>query len=376
MLRSISEVEKHLNQVSRDRLEEIIDEYYDSLGLDQIDSEWLSQGLEGADIRRDEDFTFIIPRQLPTDTLEQIGMTQIGQNIGESLVDEGHINSYSVVGAPLTDKMYGRNAEKRGYAFPAVVAQESVQGTKIADINDGYSIGSHTSRLNGDTETVDSLLGFDVDSESLRSMHGEREIPIVDQRGDFTDLQRMMISEMLEEDLPPEIIGAEFDDGKLIGLRYNSETGRYHSLDEDREMVLDQEQVIQKGILLPEDNYESLIFPLALHPDVGYMLKGLENDKFMTEQTNALEEQIERRGISFPFIDASSSSKYSEVISGDVMEELRDTRYGASSSLDDEALILNSYPSASLRENLEEQEFDYDLFEDVMSDVIYEVYEK
>lgn len=350
----------------------MIDDYYDSLGLETIDADWLLQGLEDAGIRGNEDFTFVIPRQLPTDTVEQIGMTVIGDRIGSQLVDNGDIDSYRVTGAPLQDKMYGRNAEKRGYAFPAAVTADSVVGAKAADIRDGYSIGSHEPRIEG-AEALEEV-GLNPEAETLRGMHEGRTSPVVQSSGEFTELQQNMLSVLLEEDQQPEMIGAEYSDGKMVGLRYDPEHDVYRSLDEDRPMELGPEEAAETGVLLPEDNYEKLIFPLALHDQVGYMLKGLENDKFRTDRTRELEEAVEKRGLDFPFLDASPGGKYHELVPDEAVEGLEDTRYGSSSSLGQDAVVLNAYPSVSLRDNLEPEELHDETFEQMMANVIHEVY--
>lgn len=354
--------------------ERLIDEYFDALGLSSVDAEWLTEALEDSGIRRDEEMTFIVPRQLPTDTVEQIGMTIIGENIGEELTGAGEIDSFEVVGAPLSDKMYGRNAEKRGYALPAVVSPRGVQGANLADIKDGYSIGSHTVDVNGNAETVEDMLGMDSGTENLRKIHGSREDGIVESRGNFTSMQQRMLSEMFAAGQRPEIIGLEYEDGKMVGLQYDSRTDTYQSLDEERPVSMTPEEMSDSAVLLPEDSYEKLVFPMAAHPDIGYMLKGLENDKFRTEATEEFVETFEDEGLKFPFIDASSTGKYSEEVPDAKIEEINSTPYGATSSPSNEAKVLNAYPEVSVRSRLDPQEVGENSFEETMRNVVREVY--
>ncbi|MFB6115146.1 MAG: hypothetical protein ABEK04_02555, partial [Candidatus Nanohalobium sp.] len=116
-----------------------------------------------------------------------------------------------------------------------------------------------------------------------------------------------MIDQMIAHGQEPEVLGYEDADGKIVGMKYDPETDTYESLDDRRDISLSMEQASQEGILPPEVNYETLVFPSAVHQDIGYMLRGLDNGKFRTENTDELERQAHQEGLeSFPFIDVSS----------------------------------------------------------------------
>ncbi|WP_414836880.1 hypothetical protein [Candidatus Nanohalococcus occultus] len=375
MMEGVDELLKQREQSSKQRQEQMIDEYFDDLGLSDVDADWLSFGMEESGITQDEDMTFLIPRQLPTDTVEQIGLTAVGNSVGSALTEAGEIDSFEVLGVPLTDKMYGRNAEKRGYALPAAITPTGTHGTTLADINDGYSIGSHRTRV-GDSQIVEQMLGMDPEIENLRELHDSRSNGIVESRGDFTTLQQRMLSEMIDEGQRPGFVGFEYDDGKLIGLGHNPETDTYSSFDDSRPLELEPEELSDQAILPPQESYEKLVFPIAAHPDVGYMLKGLENEKFKTSATDEFVARFEDQGLKFPFIDASADGKYSEEVPATAIEELNQTRYGSSSSIGTEAMVLNAQPSVVVKHKLDPYELGENSFEGTMRNVVHEVYGK
>ncbi|AOV94647.1 hypothetical protein AQV86_01840 [Nanohaloarchaea archaeon SG9] len=373
MIGTAPEFEQLYEQSKTGDIEGLIDQHYDSLGLEDIDAQWIREAYEDAGvIDSEDDYTFLIPRQQPASTVEQISMAQVAEMLGDQLQEDGEIGEYSVVGAPLSDKMYGRNAEKRGYAMPVVATDEGLRQAQIADIRDGYSIGSH--RINcgeGSQQVVDEELGGDPEASDLREMHDSLENPIVETRGDFTDIQRSMIEEMIDHGQEPEILGFEDSDGKIVGLKYDAETGRYESLDDRRDISLSMDEASKQGILTPETNYEALIFPSALHEEIGYMLRGLENGKFRTENTDELERQAELEGLdTFPFIDVSSRKGYDQAVPREVMKELKDTKFGRSSSLKNSGIAVNIYPSQRKRQEIKASNVEADRFQDVTEQIL------
>lgn len=373
MIGTAPEFEQVYEQSKREDVEALIDEHYDRLGLEGVDAEWVREAYEDAGvINSEDDYTFFIPRQQPASTVEQISMTQVAQMLGDQLQEQGEIDSYSVVGAPLTDKMYGRNAEKRGYAMPAVATEGGLTGAQVADIQDGYSVGSHETNYRGDArEVVDQVLGADPEASDLRELHDSLEDPIVQTRGDFSEIQRSMIEEMIAHGEEPEILGVEDSDGKIVGVKYDADTETYESLDDRRDITLTMDEAAEQGILRPEVSYETLIFPSAVHTDIGYMLRGLDNGKFRTENTDVLEEQVQDEGLAeFPFIDVSSEAGYDQEVSRGRMDELNGTKFGSSSSLKDSGMVLNVYPSNRKRQEIQAREFEQDSFEDITKQIL------
>lgn len=373
MIRTASEFEQVYEQSKQEDVEALIDQHYDNIGLEGVDAEWLREAYEDAGvIDSEDDYTFVIPRQQPASTVEQISMQEVATMLGDNLQEQGEIDSYSVVGAPLTDKMYGRNSEKRGYAMPVVSTEEGLWSTQVADIQDGYSVGSHEVNLRDNSDQiVEEMLGADPEASNLRELHDSLETPLVQTRGDFTEIQRSMIEQMIAHGQEPEVLGYEDADGKVVGMKYNPETETYESLDDRRDITLSREEASKEGILPPEVNYETIIFPSAVHQDVGYMLRGLDNGKFRTENTDELERQAHQEGLeSFPFIDVSSGDDYHARVSGDVMEEINETRFGDSSSLKENGMVLNLYPSQQKREEIQSEEPRSESFEDVTEQIL------
>lgn len=373
MIRTASEFEQVYEQSKQEDVEGLIDQHYDSLGLEDVDAEWLRDAYEDAGvIDSGDDYTFVIPRQQPTSTVEQISMQEVATMLGDELQEQGEIDSYSVVGAPLTDKMYGRNSEKRGYAMPVISTEDGMWETQVADIQDGYSVGSHEVNLRDNSERiVEEFLGADSESSNLRELHDSLDTPLVQTKGGFTEIQRSMIEQMIAHGEEPEVLGYEDVDGKVVGVKYDSETGTYESLDDRRDITLSMEDASQEGILPPEVNYESLIFPSAAHGEIGYMLRGLDNGKFRTGNTDELERQAHQEGLeSFPFIDVSSEDDYHARVPREVIDELNETRFGSSSSLKKNGMVLNVYPSQDKREQIRSEEFDMDRFENVTEQIL------
>jgi hypothetical protein len=373
MIETAPEFKQVYEQSKREDLKALIDEHYDRLGLEGVDAEWVREAYEDAGvIDPEDDYTFFIPRQQPASTVEQISMTQVAQMLGDRLQEQGEIDSYSVAGAPLTDKMYGRNAEKRGYAMPVVATGEGLEPAQVADIQDGYSVGSHKTKYRGDArEVVEEVLEADPEASDLRELHDSLEDPIVQTRGDFTEIQRSMIEEMIAHGEEPEILGVEDSDSKIVGIKYDAEIGTYESLDDRRDITLTTEEAAEQGIMRPEVNYETLIFPSAVHTDIGYMLRGLENGKFRTENTDLLEEQVQEEGLAqFPFIDVSSEDGYDEEVSDEALDELNGTKFGSSSSLKCSGMLLNVYPSHRKRQEIRDREFQDDSFHDVTEQIL------
>ncbi|EGQ43374.1 MAG: hypothetical protein J07AB43_13650 [Candidatus Nanosalina sp. J07AB43] len=373
MIRTASEFE-HVYEQSRDQdVDELIDQHYERLGLEGLDAEWLREAYEDAGaMSSEDDYTFVIPRQQPASTVEQISMQQVATMLGEDLQDQGLIDSYSVVGAPLTDKMYSRNSEKRGYAMPVVSTEAALWDTQVTDIQDGYSIGSHEVKLRENSDQiVEQMLGADSEASNLRELHDSLETPLVETRGDFTEIQRSMIEQMIAHGQEPEVIGYEDGDGKIVGMKHNPEADTYQSLDDRRDINLSMEEASNQGILPPDVNYETLVFPSALHTDIGYILRGLDNEKFRTESTDELERQAQNEGLNrFPFIDVSSDGGYHARVPGEVMDELDDTRFGGSSSLKKDGMVLNLYPSESKREEIRDADLRSEEFDEVTEQIL------
>lgn len=373
MIRTASEFQQVYEQSKNEDLDALIDQHYDRLGLEGLDADWIREAYEEAGvIDSEDDYTFLIPRQQPASTVEQISMTQIAELLGDQLGEHQDFDSYSVVGAPLTDKMYGRNAEKRGYAMPVVASDEGLHGTQVADIQDGYSIGAHETNYRGDArELIEEVLGADSQVSDLRELHDSLEAPIVETRGDFTEIQRNMIEKMIAHGQEPEVLGAKDTDGKIVGVKYNAETERYESLDERRDISLSKSEASEHGILPPEVNYETIIFPSAVHNDIGYMLRGLDNGKFRTEHTDTLEQQVQNEGLEhFPFIDVSSDEGYEQLASDEDLDELNSTRFGNSSSLKESGMVLNLYPSQRKREKILSEDLEAKEFQDITEKIL------
>lgn len=373
MIRTASEFEEVYEQSKQEDVEGLIDRHYDNMGLEGLDADWLRETYEDAGVMHwEDDYTFVIPRQQPASTVEQISMEAVATMLGDELQRQGEIDSYSVVGAPLTDKMYGRNSEKRGYAMPVVSSEEGFWSTQVTDIQDGFSLGSHQLNLRDNSDQiVEEFLGADSEASNLRELHDSLETPLVQTRGDFTQVQRSMIEEMIAHGQEPEVLGYEDADGKIVGVKYDSETQTYESLDDRRDITLSMDEASQEGILTPDVNYESLVFPSALHQDIGYMLRGLDNGKFRTENTDELERQTCQQGLEkFPFIDVSSDDDYHARIPGEVIDELNDTGFGGSSSLKKNGMVLNLYPSQEKREQIRDEEFESGEFEDITEEIL------
>lgn len=373
MIRTASEFEEVYEQSKQEDVEGLIDRHYDNMGLEGLDADWLRETYEDAGVMHwEDDYTFVIPRQQPASTVEQISMEAVATMLGDELQRQGEIDSYSVVGTPLTDKMYGRNSEKRGYAMPVVSSEEGFWSTQVTDIQDGFSLGSHQLNLRDNSDQiVEEFLGADSEASNLRELHDSLETPLVQTRGDFTQVQRSMIEEMIAHGQEPEVLGYEDADGKIVGVKYDSETQTYESLDDRRDITLSMDEASQEGILTPDVNYESLVFPSALHQDIGYMLRGLDNGKFRTENTDELERQTCQQGLEkFPFIDVSSDDDYHARIPGEVIDELNDTGFGGSSSLKKNGMVLNLYPSQEKREQIRDEEFESGEFEDITEEIL------
>lgn len=373
MIRKASEFEQVYEQSKQEDVEALIDQHYDNIGLEGLDAEWLREAYEDAGIiDSEEDYTFLIPRQQPTSTVEQISMEEVATMLGDGLEEQGEIGSYSVVGVPLTDKMYGRNSEKRGYAMPVVSTEEGLWSTQVTDIQDGYSVGSHEINMRDNSDQIiEEMLGADSEASNLRDLHDSLETPLVQTRGDFTEIQRDMIEQMIAHGQEPEVLGYEDGDGKIVGVKYDPETETYESLDERRDITLSMNEASQEGILPPEVNYESLVFPSALHQDIGYMLRGLDNGKFRTENTDELERKAHQQGLeSFPFIDVSSEDDYHARVPSEVIDELNDTNFGGSSSLKKNGMLLNLYPSKQKRDEIRRENLESEQFEDITEQII------
>lgn len=373
MIRTASEFEQVYKQSKQEDVDDLIDQHYDNIGLEGLDAQWLREAYEDAGIiGSEEDYTFLIPRQQPTSTVEQISMEEVATMLGDALEEQGEIGSYSVVGSPLTDKMYGRNSEKRGYAMPVVSTEEGLWSTQVTDIQDGYSIGSHEINMRDNSDQiVEEMLGADSETSNLRDLHDSLETPLVQTRGDFTEIQRDMIEQRIAHGEEPEVLGYEDADGKIVGIKYDPETETYESLDDRRDITLSMEEASQEGILPPEANYESLVFPSALHQDIGYMLRGLDNGKFRTENTDELERQTHQQGLeSFPFIDVASEDEYHVRVPSEVIDELKDTNFGGSSSLKKNGMVLNLYPSKQKRDEIRVENLESEKFEDITEQII------
>lgn len=373
MIETGPEFQTLYEQSKTEDVEGLIDRHYDRLGLQGVDADWIREAYEDAGVMESgDDYTFVIPRQQPASTVEQISMAQVAEMLGGQLQEKGEIDSYGIAGAPLTDKMYGRNAEKRGYTMPVVASEGGLEPAQVADIQDGYSLGSHRINYRGDArEVVEEVLGADPGASDLREFHDSLGTPLVETQGDFTQVQRSMIDEMIAHGEEPEVLGVEDSDGKIVGVKYDAGTGTYESLDDRRDITLTMEEASEQGILRPEVNYETLVFPSAVHTDIGYMLRGLDNGKFRTENTDVLEEQVQKEGlVQFPFIDVSSEEGYDEEVSQETLDELNGTKFGSSSSLKDSGMVLNLYPSHRKRQQIRDREFEEESFEDVTEQIL------
>lgn len=377
-LRDIDDVDQFLDNSSEEKLKDSLDQYYDSLGFSGLNAEFLSDSMESMSVG-DADVTFLMPRQINTDTVEQIGMVAIANQVGDFLVDRDYADDYEVAGLGITDKMVsGQNFLKRGYAFPAVIGRDSIEQSEVTQVKDGNSLASH-SVLDQRPVTEEHLESEDVEVSSLRDYY--RSISeIVEESGLVDDLHSDIVTQMIQEEQPPGMLGVEDAEGKIVPLKYDSTNDRYESVIPDNEISYEPEEAAQIGILSPEDNYEKVVFPLALHPEYFHMLNGLHSSKFQTQNTERLADEVEHEFGNFPFIDFSTSERdYHDSVPDKVIETLKGTKFGTIHDHDNptvDQMVLNTYPSGEIKSSMVEETENYraQSFEQTMRNVIEEVY--
>lgn len=326
----------------RDRVEaardgayrDAVDAYYDDLGID-LDAARLDAMLERNGLAADSDITFVVPRQVPARTVEQYGMRTVAAATGDRLVEDGVVDDYSVTTVPLTDRMYSRNPEKRGYAYPVVLGQDGIETATVTDPMDGYLLDTHDA-------TTDTLpLGNGTTSGSLRDVH---HALLEDGAAVGTRLDAVhsdLLQQMVRSGQPPEMVGTADDTGKAVALKYDPGTGVYRS--RDGGITAQPGDLVDDAVLPGPANYRTLVYPYTLTGSVVHILRGLE-PKFRQDRGEQLRDEVG----GLPVMDIGDAP-YQEAAPDRVVDAVLDTRFGAPYDEDDAAdVLLNTYPSDGL----------------------------